>query len=402
MKRVAFILILISLGLSAFSQKAVVNEYAAVDKKALQAPDSATTSTAGIARYMTATFPVAKDRVRGIFIWIASSIQYDLQNMFAINLYEKKEEKISRALKTRKGICENYAALFEDICSQSGIKAVVVEGFTKQNGFTDYIPHAWCAAQIDSSWYMFDPTWGSGYVNGGKFYKRINNAYYKASPSVLIRSHMPFDYLWQMLEYPVTVQEFYDGKTQVNKSKPYFNYADSIIAYEKLDHVAQLKATAIRIERNGLKNAMVFDRLQHIKVELENDRIKKENERQNQLVYLYNSAGNAYNEAVNKYNEFVNYKNKQFMPSRPDSEIQGIMDDAHSEVKKARARMSKISNPNADMTNSIAHMNKSIDELNKNIEEQQNWLNTYFSKSKSKRRGMFYEKKITWFGVPLN
>ncbi len=80
--------------------------------------------------------------------------------MYAINFYEKKEDKIAKPLKTRKGICENYADLFNDICLKSGIKSYVIEGYTKVNGFTEYILHAWCAAVIDSSWFLFDSNMG--------------------------------------------------------------------------------------------------------------------------------------------------------------------------------------------------------------------------------------------------
>ena len=117
------------------------------------------------------------DKSRAIFIWISSNIQYDIDNMFAINFYETKEEKIAKSLSTRKGICENYASIFTDISIKSGLKSFVVEGYTKQNGFADNIPHAWSAALIDTTWYLFDTTWGSGYVRGGKFFKKINNDY---------------------------------------------------------------------------------------------------------------------------------------------------------------------------------------------------------------------------------
>src|SRR5262249_15396535 len=151
---------------------------------------------------------------------------------------------------------ENYAALFNDICSKSGVKSFMVEGYTKQNGFTDYIPHAWCAALVDSSWFLFDPTWGSGYVRNGKFVPKIDNSYFKVRPAVLIKSHMPFDYLWQFLNYPVTSQEFYEGKIQQNKSKEFFSYPDSISVYEKQSSVERLEASAARIEKNGVKNSM--------------------------------------------------------------------------------------------------------------------------------------------------
>ena len=280
---------------SIFAQKRIVNEYSDVDKKALQLPDSLTKTTDGIAGYIVANFKTDKDKSRAIFIWIASNIQYDIDNMFALNFYEKREDKITKPLKTRKGICENYASLFTDICLKSGLKSFVIEGYTKQNGFTDYIPHAWSAALIDSAWFLFDPTWGSGYVSNSKFYRKINNDYCKSNPSVLIKSHMPFDYLWQFLNYPITNQEFYEGKTLQDKTKPFFNFIDSIQLYEKQTHINRLIASAYRVEKNGLKNSLIFDRLQHLKLEIENDG-------QTKAVNLYNSAVADYNESINKFN----------------------------------------------------------------------------------------------------
>jgi len=288
-------------------QKAPVNIFESIDRKALQLPDSLTKTTSSIAQYITANFYTDKDKTRAIFVWVATNIQYDVDNMFAMNFYEKKEDKISKPLKTRKGICENYAALFNDICTKSDIKNFIIEGYTKQNGFTDYIPHAWCAARVDSSWFLFDPTWGSGYINGGKFFKKISNDYYMASPAVLIKSHIPFDYLWQFLNYPVTNQEFYEGKTQENKSKPFFSYVDSLKVYENKNNIDQKISAAYRIEKNGVKNSMIFDRLQHIKLEIENDR-------QTKIMNQYNSAVADYNEGINDFNEFINYKNRQFTP----------------------------------------------------------------------------------------
>src|SRR5450759_502438 len=202
MKQTTFLIILFLVSQILFAQKPVINEYSTIDKRALQLPESLTKTIDGIAGYVTSNFKTDKEKARAIFIWIASNIQYDIDNMFAINFYEQKEEKISKALRNRKGICENYAALFNDVASKSGIISFMIEGYTKQNGFADYIPHAWCAALIDNSWFMFDPTWGSGYVSNGKFYKKINNDYFKVAPSTLIKSHMPFDFLWEFLNYP--------------------------------------------------------------------------------------------------------------------------------------------------------------------------------------------------------
>jgi len=393
MKYVKIIILFIFISPTIFAQKGTVNEFSAIDKKALQLPDSSTKNAELIANYIATNFKTDKDKSRAIFIWVASNIQYDIDNMFAINFYETKEDKISKPLITRKGICENYAALFTEICLKTGLKSFVIEGYTKQNGFTDYISHAWSATLIDSSWFLFDPTWGSGYIDGEKFYKKINNSYYKVSPSTLIKSHIPFDYLWQFLNYPITNQEFYEGKTQQIKSKPFFSFKDTLQVYEKLSQIDQFVSSAYRVEKNGIKNSLVFDRLQHLKISIENDR-------QNKTINLYNSAVVDYNDAVNGLNEFINYRNKQFTPKKTDPEIQSMIDVLDTKIKEAKNKISEISSTDVNTANINRQLTKSIDDLSILIKEQQDWLKLYFSKSKSVRKSMFY--KITWFGIPLN
>lgn len=388
---VTIALVLFSLALRA--QKPIVNDFTGVDKKAILIPDSLTKSTTKIAGYVSANFSSDKEKARAIFIWVATNIQYDIENMYALNFYETTEEKISKPLQTRKGICENYAALFTDICLKSGIKSYVIEGYTQQNGFSDYIPHAWCAVKLDSTWVMVDPTWGSGYVSNNKFYKKINNSYFSSNPAVLIKSHMPFDFLWQFLNYPVTNQEFYEGKTQQNKTKSFFSYPDSIQAYNRQDHMTQLVSSARRIEKNGIKNSMIFDRLQHIKREIEYDR-------QNKIVNLFNSAVADYNEGINLYNQFIEYRNKQFLPKKSDSEIKQMIDTPVNKINDAQAKLDEIKNPDSNTHVLITQLTKSIDDLSVHIMEQQEWLKLYLAKGKSARKSMFY--KVTWFGIPLS
>jgi len=394
MKLIKLTLIFILTSYQICAQKTVGNPFAAIDKKALQFPDSLTHTTDQIAAYITANFRTDADKSRAIFIWVASNIQYDIDNMFAINFYATRKDEIANALSTRKGICENYASLFTEICLKSGIKSFVVEGYTKQNGFADYIPHAWSAALIDTSWFLFDPTWGSGYVSGGKFFKKINNGYYKASPATLIKSHMPFDYLWQFLYYSVSNQEFYEGKTQQNSAKAFFNFKDSIAAYEKQNPGEQLTSSAYRIEKNGVKNSMIFDMLRHLKLEIEK-------QRQEKIVNLYNLAVADYNKGIHEFNDFINYRNERFIPMKTDPEIQSMIDTAGDELKEAKAKLTQITNPDANTLNLMQQLTKSIDDVATHVTEQEDWLKEYFSKRKSGRKSMFYERRITWFGIPL-
>jgi len=395
--KITVIAILLMLTQSLTAQKKIqkaVNEYEAIDKKTLQIPDSLTKTTEGISGYITTNFNIDKEKVRSIFIWVATNIQYDIDNMFAINFYEKKEDKIAKALKTRKGICENYAELFNDICLKANIKSYVIQGYTKQNGFADYIPHAWCAALIDNAWFLFDLTWGSGYISNNKFYKKINDNYFKALPSTLIKSHMPFDYLWQFLNYPITNQEFYEGKTLINKSKPFFNYIDSIELYNKQNRIDQLLVTAKRVEQNGVKNSLIFDRLQHLKLEIENYR-------NNLSVNSYNTAAINYNEAIAVFNQFIDYRNKRFIPEKTDAEIQKMIGQANHKLSEAKANLKGLNNTDPNISTMIIQLNKLIDDAIPRVKEQQDWLQVYFSKGKSGRKSMFNEKRITLFGIPL-
>jgi len=365
-----------------YSQKSATHEYTAIDKKARLLPDSLTGTTNNIAKYITQNFKTDKEKTRAIFVWLGSNIQYDVENMFAINFYESKEDKIVKPLRTRKGICENYAALFTEVAVKTGVPSFVVEGYTVQDDFADYLPHAWCAALIDTTWFMFDPTWGSGYIDDGEFVTKINNDYFMVSPSVFIKTHMPFDFLWQFLHYPITAQEFYESKTQPNKLRPYFNFNDSIQAYLELSNMEQLKASARRIKKNGVKHALVFDRLRHIEWEIESDRQKAD-------VDLYNFAVVDYNEGIDNFNEFVQYRNNRFTPKKPDPEIKNMLEVVDVSYVKAKAKLNEIKDPHPTTSALISQLSKAIDEAAVQLRGQQEWIKIYFSKGKSGRKLMF-------------
>lgn len=369
------------------------DKFAQVDKIALQIPEPLTKTTQDIANYVKTNFNNQTNQSRAIYVWIANNIRYDIDNVFAINFYQSTNETIEKVLKDRKGICMHFAELYNSIANQIGIKTYVINGYTKQNGFVDYIPHAWCASLIDSSWYLFDPTWGSGYIQNAKFIKKLNNYYFKTKPELLVKSHMPFDPMWQFLNYPITNQEFYEGKTIINKTKPYFNYSDTLKHYEQESEIDQLVSSSRRIKENGVKNSIIFDRLQHNEREIEyyNNKI---------LVETYNSAVNSYNDGVNRLNSFIDYRNKQFSPKKPDDDIKSMVDDAEKSLTNSCKIMKGITNPDSNTANSMIQLNKSIDEAMINLNEQKTFLSKYFKTGKLFRKSLFY--KYTWMGIPLN
>ena len=145
---------------------------------------------------------------------------------------------------------------------------------------------------------------------------------------------------------------------------------------------------------------MIFDRLQHIKLEIENDKIARENERQNVISNLYNAAVVDYNDGINSFNDFINYRNKQFSPQRSDAEIQSMIDIPDNKFNEARAKLGQICKPDVNAINLMNQLAKSIDDAYIQLKEQKDWLKLYISKKKSGRKSMFY--KLNWFGIPLN
>ena len=79
-----------------------------------------------------------------------------------------------------------------------------------------------------------------------------------------------------------------------------------------------------------------------------------------------------------------------------------MIDTVNKRISAAKISLNKIINPDANAQQSINQLTNLISDLETHVNEQEDWLKIYLSKTKSKRKSMFYEKKITWFGIPLN
>ena len=139
-------------------------EYATIDKKMDEIPTRLTFSTSTIADYIATNFKTDNEKIRAVFYWTASSISYDVENRDVRTYTGTLENRMNNALKNKKGICNDYAEIFKEIATKAGINTVVISGYTKYNNAVLSRPHAWCGAKIGDKWYVFDPTWGAGYV----------------------------------------------------------------------------------------------------------------------------------------------------------------------------------------------------------------------------------------------
>lgn len=339
-------------------------EEARIDKLMAQIPESSTVSSDALASYIKENIVDQKYRAYAIFSWITGNIEYDVENMFSINFYQSKEEVVSDVLSSGKGICLHFSFLFQDIASRVGIKSYVVMGYTRQNGLVDQIPHSWCAGLMDSTWYLFDPSWGSGYFENGSFIRHRNRKYFMVSPSKLIRTHMPYDPMWQFLYYPITNRDFYSHKTEKNTGNVYFNYADSINKYDNLGDLQKFELSITRIRQNGVVNVLIARELEYLYDQI--------------LTYRYNTIVNQYNEGIGQLNQAILIWN-EFNPSANTNRIMELLDLSELNLALCVENLSKINDQNGLIKTSVSQLyslldigQKSINNLRASVERFKN------------------------------
>ena len=302
-KAILFVFFSVLFPARTFPQSAPDNRHA--DAVAFAAPDSAVKSIQSLSSWLNANLHTGRELVRAFYTWTATNIDYDVENMFSFRSKDDPQSIVARTLRERKAVCQGYSGVFHELCDKAGIENYMVMGYSRQNGQVVTINHAWVAARIDTCWYLFDPTWGSGFLINGKFTRRFTDEYFMVSPAVFIQSHMPFDPLWQCLHYPVTSRDFLRGTFPKKDTSQYFSYPDSIRAYNSLTPGDKFSATLRRVEKNGVSNNSVAEYLRYLQQSIDIEMANHQNEVQNQLVNQFNEAVNHYNTASLLFNDYI-------------------------------------------------------------------------------------------------
>lgn len=339
-------------------------------------PMSETYSTGSLARYIMANHKTDKEKIRAIFNWVTQNIKYDSDSMYVINLGSDPDARISTALRRRKGVCENFAAIFNDIAVKCNIRSYEVNGYTRQSGIVDKASHTWCVVYLDDQWLFCDPTWDAG-MNEHPNYFLIN-------PSIFIESHMPFDPIWQLLDHTVSHRDFFYGNFHYRKPPSHINFSDSINAFTRQDYLTQLESAAYRINQAGIYNELIKTRLAWVQMEI--SMIYQEKN-----MNLYNAAVNEFNNANNLLNIFIRYRNDRFIPLKPLTEINAMLLPLDSIVSSALDKLVEIDNSTANFQYDTGLLKTRLTHISINIAEHKIFLKRYFSTAVSEREKLFYK-----------
>ncbi|MDR0385856.1 MAG: hypothetical protein LBH60_07240 [Prevotellaceae bacterium] len=306
-------------------------------------PAQYTQSAEKIAEYIAKKFHSDSDRLRAAYSWVAQHISYDVDKMYAGITYKHESDVVKQVLRSRKTVCFGYVVTFKAITESLGLQITVVRGYTKQNGKIAAIPHTWCAVRSGNEWKLIDPTWSAGYLSSGVFHKRFNDKWFMVKPDEIIKSHFPFDPVWQFSYFPVNSNEFAAGIHADSTTSRFFDYRDTIMRIEKLPEKEQLAAENRRIILSGNSNRMAAKHIAGNQAIIEYA-IHSEN------VEIYNRAVNLYNMSSSLYNR-----------NDPKS--------ARLKLNEAKETLDSIRNPDSGMTVSIRNLKKMIAQLDKLIEK---------------------------------
>lgn len=354
-------------------------DYAKIDKQSSTVPQNLRTAEE-IAVYLAKNLTSPTEKTRAIYYWISHNIKYDMGMITSNKSATSTQELVDDVLKRRQGVCANYAELFHACCKSVGVQSYVISGIISQNGKLDDISHAWNAVFIDGKYYFVDATWASGHEDKGKYVHKFNDQYFLVAPAEFIKTHMPFDPIWQFLNHPLTNKEFENGDFEKLKTPSNYNYSDSIKIQKDINPIDKLVRENRRISKSGLTNALVRERVAH--------------NQQNIVSLKYNQAVEVFNKSVEDYNYYILCKNKQFDGTNmKDDKILELLSNSRQKVESVEKTIGFLNSDDGDINRMMKEMNVSIKEMKNKLNAEDVFVAKYIKTWKPLRIFMFYKLK---------
>ncbi|WP_340202545.1 transglutaminase domain-containing protein [Ascidiimonas sp. W6] len=201
-----------------------------------------------LAHKLTYSLPTKVEKFRAIYTWVCTNIKNDPKQERIISRkrrgfkndsisflkwnHEYKKIAFKKLLKHKKTMCTGYAYLIKELCFLANIECKIIDGYGR-SVFTnidklELANHSWNAVKLNEKWYLCDPTWSSGYVDGRNiFRKEYNEGYFLTDPVMFAKSHHPLQEKWLLdstlintsfVETPLIYREAY--KHQVIPMSP--------------------------------------------------------------------------------------------------------------------------------------------------------------------------------------
>ncbi|WP_077324316.1 transglutaminase domain-containing protein [Virgibacillus siamensis] len=134
-----------------------------------------------LAANLTKRVKSERKQAKAIYDYVAKNITYDVGKLE--NDLFKLSDSALKTLKTKSGVCQDYAFLTVALLRAADIESHYI------SGRGNLARHAWVEANINGKWVLMDPTWGAGYVQDGKFVPHYNDKYFDPNLKAFKKNH---------------------------------------------------------------------------------------------------------------------------------------------------------------------------------------------------------------------
>ncbi|KAK0065116.1 hillarin [Biomphalaria pfeifferi] len=198
-----------------------VSVFQSIDEQVLKVAESEQLTYTDLVRQLTEDLMSDLEKARAIYRWICVK---DLNVMeFDDGLNVDTPMGLLRGIKLG---TETYHVLFMRLCSYAGLHCVEIKGHSKSVGYEPGMKispttfqNTWNAVLIDREWRLIQCNWGARHLvlSKDKEDKKKGNDhiryqydehYFMTNPDEFIQEFWPQDPKWQLLESPITLEEF--------------------------------------------------------------------------------------------------------------------------------------------------------------------------------------------------
>ncbi|OXB75835.1 UNVERIFIED_CONTAM: hypothetical protein H355_009468 [Colinus virginianus] len=182
-------------------------------------------SIKAIVPLITAKSQSKLEMVRAIWFWLCHNIEYDVDGFLGLS---QKIHMPEQVLETGRAVCSGYAHLCQEMCREAGLSSVEVPGFSRgpcarggRQCQQQKSSHMWNAVQLEGQWWLLDACWGAGTVDTESrlFVPRHDDFFFLTDPEHFIETHWPEDPAWQLLQPPISREDF---EQRVFKTSEFF------------------------------------------------------------------------------------------------------------------------------------------------------------------------------------
>jgi hypothetical protein len=186
--------------------------------------------------------------------------------------------------------------------------------------------------------------------------------------------------MWQLLDHPITQQQFRQGTMRSKRDSRIFHYRDSIAVYLQSDTLQQMEATSRRMQAAGIEN-------DNLKIWYTYNQMKINIVHQEENMQFFNDAVADLNKAKTLYNELVQYRNNNFTPSKTTEEVNAMFAAIEKLIALSYQKMEAVGKKAENYQYDTDGLKENLDTLKEKVKMQEAyWQSHLENKTLEKKR----------------